>query len=140
MLSHPGGKGRVPDPENVQIPNPLIEVASADEMGDYLDFDVPVLEKAVETYTVITADGYARLGQIVYADGSQYRIQYGSGNISGICGAALTDTREIDGVTIECYESGTASYAIWEQDGFAFSYTFSGTDGSAVKTLIQAFK
>ena len=33
-----------PDPNPVQIPNPIISVASVEEMEEYLDFEVPVLE------------------------------------------------------------------------------------------------
>ena len=70
------GRGRAaPDPQQVQIPNPILTVASAAEMEAYLDFKVPVLEKEVEAYSVFISDGYPTMGQVDYADGSPFRIQ-----------------------------------------------------------------
>ena len=62
------GRGRAaPDPQQVQIPNPILTVASAAEMEAYLDFKVPVLEKEVEAYSVFISDGYPTMGQVDYA-------------------------------------------------------------------------
>ena len=59
------GRGRAaPDPQQVQIPNPILTVASAAEMEAYLDFKVPVLEKEVEAYSVFISDGYPTMGQV----------------------------------------------------------------------------
>ena len=69
-----------PDPNPVQIPNPIISVASVEEMEEYLDFEVPVLDKEAASYAVFIEDGYPTKGQIEYADGSEFRIQYGSGD------------------------------------------------------------
>lgn len=128
----------IPDPPKVQIANPIIEVASTAEMKEYLDFDVPLLPKEVEAYLVFLEEGYAHLGQVNYADGSSYRIAYGSGDISGIYDGELIFTEEIGTVTIQHYQSGAVRYAIWEQNGFTYSYTFSGMDDDAVKTLVQS--
>ena len=109
------GRGRAaPDPQQVQIPNPILTVASAAEMEAYLDFKVPVLEKEVEAYSVFISDGYPTMGQVDYADGSQFRIQYGSGDISGIYGGTLEESREIAGVSVAYYQYDSMSYAIWE--------------------------
>lgn len=67
-------------------PNPIITVTSVAEMETYLDFHVPVLDKEVKSYSVIVADNYPTTGQVSYEDGSKFRIQYGSGDISGIYG------------------------------------------------------
>ena len=57
-----------PDPDPVQIPNPIISVASVEEMEEYLDFEVPVLDKEAASYAVFIEDGYPTMGQIEYAE------------------------------------------------------------------------
>ena len=92
-----------PDPDPVQIPNPILTVASVEEMEEYLDFAVPVLDKEAASYAVFIEDGYPTMGQIEYADGSEFRMQYGSGDISGIHGGTLEKSENIDGVKVEQY-------------------------------------
>ena len=128
-----------PDPDSVQIPNPILTVASAEEMEDYLDFAVPVLDKEVESYSVFVEDGYPTMGQIDYADGSEFRMQYGSGDISGIHGGVPEKSLDIEGVTVECYRYEDIAYAIWEQNGFAFSYVYTNDGSADVKSIIQQF-
>ena len=132
------GRGRAaPDPQQVQIPNTILTVASAAEMEAYLDFKVPVLEKEVEAYSVFISDGYPTMGQVDYADGSQFRIQYGSGDISGIYGGTLEESREIAGVSVAYYQYDSMSYAIWEVNGFACSYLYTNGGDAEVDLLIQ---
>lgn len=118
----------VPNPELVQIPNPIITVETVDEMEKYLDFTVPVLDKEVDAYSVIVMDSYPTVGQVDYTDGSEFRVQYGSGDISGIYGGSLEASKEIDGITVEYYSYAdaeqTITYAIWEKNGFTFSYSY----------------
>lgn len=129
-----------PDPDLVQIPNPIITVTSVEEMENYLDFDVPVLDKKVASYSVLLEDSYPTMGQIDYADGSEFRMQYGQGDISGIHGGTLEESRNIDGVKVEYYKYENTAYAIWEQNGFTFSYVYT-TDGSIeVESIIQQFE
>ncbi len=132
-----------PAPEMVQVANPIIEVSSVEEMRKYLDFSVPVLTKDVETYSVIVADNYPTTGQIDYTDGSEYRIQYGSGDISGIYGGVLTDTRKIDNVKVSYYTfddiESEVTYAIWEEDGYTFSYIYTGDGENEIRALIEKF-
>ena len=129
--------GAAPDPDRVQIPNPIIEVASAAEMEDYLDFDVPVLEKEVASYSVLVEDAYPVMGQIQYADGSEFRMQYGSGDISGIHGGTLEETGEIDGVSVAYYRLAETAYAVWEQGGFSCSYVYADGNRAEVEDLIR---
>lgn len=129
----------VPNPELVQIPNPFITVTSVEEMEEYLDFDVPVLDKEVESYSVLVVDNYPTMGQINYTDGSEFRMEYGSGDISGIYGGALEESRDIEGVNVEYYKYTDITYAIWEQDGFTFSYIYTDDGIADVETIIQDF-
>ena len=143
MLNLNNSIDKKPNPEMVQVANPIIEVNSAEEMKDYLDFSVPVLEKNVETYSVIVADDYPTTGQIDYTDGSEYRIQYGSGDISGIRGGVLTDTKKVGEVEVSYYTfdgvDSKVTYAIWEEDNYTFSYIYTGDGGSEIQTLIDKF-
>lgn len=135
----------VPNPEMVQIPNPFITVTSVEEMEEYLDFKVPVLDKEVETYSVLVEDSYPTMGQIDYADGSEFRIKYGSGDISGIYGGTLEESKDIEGVKVDYYRytddtTPELTYAIWEQNGFALSYLYTNDGIADVETIIQEFK
>lgn len=130
----------VPNPEIVHVPNPIITVTSIAEMEKYLDFDVPVLDKEVKSYSVLIKENYPRTGQIDYADGSKFRIQYGIGDISGIYGGILEKHKDIDGVKVEYYKYTDTTYAIWEQNGFTFSYVYPNNGDADVETLIQQCK
>lgn len=127
------------DPNPVQIPNPILTVASVEEMEEYLDFEVPVLDKEAASYAVFIEDGYPTMGQIEYADGSEFRIQYGSGDISGIHGGTLEKSEKIDGVEVEQYRYENTTYAIWEQNGFTFSYVYTDSEAIDVASIIQQF-
>lgn len=96
--------------------------------------------REVESYSVFVIDGYPTMGQVDYADGSEFRVQYGSGDISGIHGGSLVETSEIEGVEVGFYEYADTAYAIWEQDGFSFSYVYTGDGAAEVETLIQQFR
>lgn len=76
------------------------------------------------------------LGQVEYADGSLYRVQYGSEDVSGIYGGETVETRDVDGVQVECRTFEGSSYAVWTDEGFSFSYT---GDVSEVEILIGLF-
>ena len=134
-------KVQQPSPKRVQVVNPIIEVGSVEEMEEYLDFSVPLLDKEVETYSVIVSDDYATTGQVDYRDGSEYRIQYGSGDISGIYGGVLADTQEVDQVEVSYYTceglEGKVTYAIWEEGGYTFSYIYTGDGPREIRTLIE---
>ncbi|HIZ56481.1 MAG TPA: hypothetical protein H9671_09880 [Firmicutes bacterium] len=130
----------VPNPNPVQIPNPMIPVTSVEEMEKYLDFDVPVLDKEVESYYVLVENSYPTMGQINYTDGSNFRMQYGSGDISGIHGGTLEESEDIEGVKVEYYQYTDTTYAIWEQNGFTFSYVYTNDGSADIETIIQQFK
>lgn len=134
------GGNIAPNPDLVQIPNPIITVASIEEMENYLDFDVPVLDKEVESYSVFVENSYPIMGQINYADGSEFRMQYGSGDISGIHGGTLEESKNIEGVKVEYYKYADTAYAIWEQNGFTFSYVYTNSGSTDVESIIQQFE
>lgn len=136
------GNGAIPNPKKVQIPNPIIEVATVEEMEQYLDFAVPVLDKEMQSCSVLLEDYYPTMGQINYTDGSEFRIKYGSGDISGIFGGTLEESKEINGVMVKYYQYEETSYALWEQNGFTFSYVYTHDgDGDAdIELFIRQYQ
>lgn len=139
IMFAPNHENTVPDPDLVQIPNPILTVTSVEEMEDYLDFDVPVLDKEVAAYTVLIENGYPTMGQIDYADGSEFRMQYGSGDISGIYGGTLEKIEQVDEINVSYYQYENTAYAIWEQNGFTFSYAYTYGGSAEVEHIIQQF-
>ena len=132
-----GCSGQKPDPGFVQMGNPLVTVASAEEMEAQLGYTVPVLDKDVSDYIVLVIDGAAESGRIRYADGSDFNIKQGSGDISGIYGGAQEEELEIDGVAVTFFRFEDIRYAIWEKDGFAFSLSGGETLKEDVTALIH---
>lgn len=126
-----------PNPDPVQIANPIMEVSSVDEMEQYLDFDVPLLEKEAETYIVLIVDGYPEVGRIRYTDGSLFSIKYGSGDISGIYGGKLETVAEVDSIEVTYYTFDSIRYAIWESNGFTYSLTGTGNLEEDVEMVIS---
>lgn len=131
-----------PHPEQVQVANPLIEVNSTKEMADYLGFDIPKLDKEVSAYIVIVDDDrYPSIGRIEYADGSTFNMKYGSGDVSGIYGGELSETKTINDVKVSFYtysdETGNINYALWEKGGFTYSLAGSDNLESEVQSLIK---
>ena len=132
-----GNEGLTPDPAPVEVTNPIITVDTVEEMEEYLDFPVPVLDKETAALSVLVVQGYPVMGQVEYADGSLYRVQYGSEDVSGIYGGETVETRDMAGVQVECRTFEGSSYAVWTDEGFSFSYT---GDVSEVETLIGLFR
>ena len=136
-------RGNQPHPEQVQTPNPLVEVESVSEMEGYLDFKVPVLDKDVEAYIVLVDDSYPTLGRIMYADGSVFNMEYGTGDISGIYGGELVKTETVGKMEVSFFtytgvEGVEISYATWEQDGFTYSLSGENTTLEQLRSDIQA--
>lgn len=136
VLLH-GDEGLIPDPAPVEVTNPIITVETVEEMEGYLDFPVPVLDKETAAFSVLVVQGYPVLGQVEYADGSLFRVQYGSEDVSGIYGGETVETREMSGVQVECRTFEGSPYAVWKDEGFSFSYT---GDVSEVENLIGLFR
>ena len=124
------------DPGFVQMVNPLVTVDSIQDMEAKLGYPVPVLNKAVDTYIVLVVNGIAEQGRICYADGSDFNITRGTGDISGIYGGVLDRTETISGIEVSFLAYEDIRYAIWEKDGFAFSLTGGDALANEVATLI----
>lgn len=132
-----------PHPEQLQTPNPLMEVTSVSEMERYLDFRVPVLDKDVEAYIVIVDDSYPTLGRIMYADGSIFNMEYGTGDISGIYSGELVKTETFGKVEVSFFtytgvEDVEISYATWEHGGFTYSLSEKNVSFEQLSRDVQA--
>ena len=120
----------------VQMGNPLVEVASIQEMEAKLGYKVPVLDKAVDAYIVLMVNGTAQQGRIRYADGASFDMKQGTGDISGIYGGVAETTKTISGVAVSFLRYDEIHYAIWEKDGFTFCLTGGDTLAQEVAALI----
>lgn len=127
-----------PQPSKVQVVNPMLKVESLEEMEKTLDFNIPTLDKEVESYIVLVIDQYPTTGRIYYKDGSTFSMKFGSGDVSGIYGGELLHQLNIDNTEVSFYQYNDLNYALWEQDGFTYSLT--GTDllESEVTSIIQS--
>ena len=126
-----------PDAGFVQVVNPLVTVESVEEMEEKLGYSVPVLDKDVESYIVLVIDGVCESGRIRYADGSDFNIKEGSGDISGIYGGVLETEENVHGVAVSFYVYEELRYAIWEKDGFTYSLTGGAALSADVAALLS---
>lgn len=128
---------KTPNPNMLQVTNPLVEVDSLEEMNFMLDFSVPVLNKEIKSYIVIVLNGYPSIGRIYYKDGSVFSMQYGTGDISGIYGGTIEYKTEINRANVSFCSYNDTNYAIWEKDGFTYSLTDSESLDSEVNELLN---
>lgn len=131
------GNSSKPNPDMVQVVTPFIEVASIEEMEQYLDFKVPTLEKEVDSYLVFVEEKYPYMARIIYQDDSTFTMKYGSGDVSGIYGGKFEKEETVDGVSITYYIYDTIRYALWESDGFTYSLTGSNNLEEEVAKIIK---
>ena len=131
-------KDRTEESGMMQIGNPLQEVASLEELENQLGYTVPVLDKEITAYIVLAVDDTTSMGCIDYSDGTSFRMQKGSGDISGIYGGTLESDMEIDTVTVSYYTMEDLRYALWEKDGFTYSLVGGASLENDVQPLINA--
>ena len=125
-----------PNPEFVQVVNPIMEVNSLEEMEEYLDFPVPALNKEVESYIVLVIDGYPTQARIRYQDGMNFDMKFGNGDVSGIYGGSLVKEEVINGTKVSFMRYEDINYAIWEKDGFTYSLSGGENLTENVKELV----
>lgn len=137
-------KASVKSEENTEIPNPLTEVASVAEMKSLLGYDIPVISgKAIDTCTVIEADGIPQHGRIIYSDGAEFDIEKGKADVSGIYGGTLEKTVKINGTEVSIYSFENIRYGIWSDNDYSYSYSEkqgSGDIEAAIGSIIENTK
>ena len=122
-------QNQAPDAGMAQMGNPLVTMDSLQALEGKLGYAVPVLDKEVASYIALVISGTPESGRIRYADGSDFNIKQGAGDISGIYGGVLEKEETLGGVSVSFLVMEDIRYAIWEKDGFSYSLT--GGDGLA---------
>ena len=59
--------------------------------------------------------------------------------LAAFTAATLEKSEKIDGVEVEQYRYENTTYAIWEQNGFTFSYVYTDSEAIDVASIIQQF-
>lgn len=121
-----------------KISNPLTEVKSIAEMKKYLGFDVPIIaNKKVKSYIVIGDDhsNYAYHGRIIYEDESEFEIEKGNKDISGIYGAEKEKEQLINNINVTILTTNETRYAIWTSNGYSYSYSSNINDSNFMNNL-----
>lgn len=106
------------------IANPITEVTNASEMQKYLGFEVPIIvDKEVEKYVVIGKDKRATHARVIYKDKSEFNMEKGDSDVSGIYGGTNIKDESIGGVKVIINKYEDTIYALWIHDGFSYSYS-----------------
>lgn len=117
----------------VQMANPLTEVKNTAEMKDYLGYDIPIMtDKEVSKYIVVGDGKYANHGRIIYNDESQFDIEKGDSDVSGIYGGVKKREESISGTKIVIYSYEDTIYAIWNYNNYSYSYSMKNSDDQAL--------
>ena len=121
-----------------EIANPLTEVKSSAVMAKYLGYEVPVIDdKEVDKYIVIGKNNYAEHARIIYKDGSEFNMEQGDLDVSGIYGGKIIKKESISGIniTINSYENIT--YATWKYNDYSYSYAMKDVDENIINLEIN---
>ena len=114
--------------KRLEIPNPLTEVKSLSEMNKYLGYTIPVMNKKVEKYIVIGEGKYATHARIIYEDQSEFDMEKGSDDVSGIYGASIIEEKEIKKVKVTFHKKDETRYVTYTTDMYSYSYSKEGND------------
>lgn len=104
---------------NTQVANPIIAVNTIEEMNDYLNYKVPVLDKDVKDYILIKDTTHAK---ILYEDNTEFDIDKDEETVSGIYGGAKVKEEIIENMNVKYYVYDNIHYAIWTNGTYSFSY------------------
>lgn len=116
-------QAEAPESGFVQMVNPLVTVESLEEMEAKLGYAVPALDKDVASYIVLVYDGAPQQGRIRYADGADFDMKRGTGDVSGIYGGTLEKEETVGGIAVSVMTYDGIRYALWEKDGFTYCLT-----------------
>ena len=114
--------------KRLEIPNPLTEVKSLSEMNKYLGYTIPVMNKKVEKYIVIGEGKYATHARIIYEDQSEFDMEKGSDDVSGIYGASIIEEKEIKKIKVTFHKKDETRYITYTTDMYSYSYSKEGND------------
>ena len=120
----------------VQIPNPIISIDSLEELSKYLGIKTDNFNfKEIENINKFTSE---ILGEITYKDNSVLRIGKGNNDNSGIYGSRLKEETTINNIKVKIYTFEELEYAVWQKDGYSYSYRKSSNENitEIVKKII----
>lgn len=121
-----------------QIANPLTEVKNAEEMTNYLGYEVPIiLDKEVDKYIVIGHGHYANHARVIYKDNSVFNMEKGILDPSGIYGASLVSKETIGGVKVTINKYENTMYATWTYKNYSYSYAMKDVDENTLNIEVN---
>ena len=128
-----------------QMPNPLVEVKSVEEMEEALGFTIPLLSGEVDKYIIINNEkGEAYHGRVIYKDGYEFEMEKSTEDVSGIEGGTKKDTLKIEKVKVNLNQMEDITYATWTYKDYSYSLSKKDVKRDAlakqVKVLIKAIK
>lgn len=109
--------------KRLEIPNPLTEVKTISEMNQYLGYTIPVMDKKVEKYIVIGEGKYATHARIIYEDQSEFDMEKGKNDVSGIYGASIIEEKEINKIKVTFHKKDETRYITYSTDMYSYSYS-----------------
>ena len=92
-------------------------------MNQYLGFTIPVMNKKVEKYIVIGEGKYATHARIIYQDQTEFDMEKGESDVSGIYGGEKLDEKEINKIKIIFYKKDETRYVTYSTDMYSYSYS-----------------
>ena len=122
----------------LEIANPLTVVSNTSEMRDYLGYEVPVIaDKEVDKYIVIGKDKKATHARIIYKDKSEFDMEEGSLDVSGIYGGKKLKEESIGGTTVILNTYEDTIYATWTYKDYSYSYSMLNSDENNINLEIN---
>lgn len=132
------------EPENLQIPSPLTEHSTIEELKKSVEFNFEVPTAPAGYKTSLIQDISGDLAEIRFSNDTNtinYRVSAGSEDNSGI-NYVYDSTKKItvDGSQITCKGNGeTISLAVWEKDGFSYSLSSEeGLNAAQIQNMIES--
>ena len=115
--------------------SPMIEVKNISELEKYIDIDLTKFKfKQISEMYKFEDDN---LIQIKYNDGSTIRVSKGKSDNSGIYGATLKETKNINGFNVKIYEFEDTKYAVWNDENNNYTYSYISSDNENIYDILS---
>ena len=90
--------------------------------------DAKAFNEKVEKYIVIGEGKYATHARIIYEDQSEFDMEKGSDDVSGIYGASIIEEKEIKKIKVTFHKKDETRYITYTTDMYSYSYSKEGND------------
>jgi len=108
------------------ITTPPLDAKSLQDLEKYLNMDLSKYEiKEIEEVILYEESD---MGEIIYKDGSSFRISKGNTDNSGMYDGTLMRELEYNNINVKIYELDNTKYAIWQSNNYSYSYIFSESE------------